>query len=220
MNLEHYESRIGFRYRGSCWVGDTDYMYVTIPKNASSYTEDIWQLMVNNPKPDNFLDNPTIRDKKPIIILRDPLDRWMTGIVQNFFMQCPPDCGIRFEDETILKYIFQKLTFDEHSELQWRFLEGLDINNSVFIKFNSQFPDKLKDCVKNILGIKYSFWNKSVDQIRYNQSATNPIKQNNLKVLKDYYKHNAPAKDRLDKYLKPDYEFISNLTFYSDKSGI
>lgn len=223
------ESRIGFKYRGSCLTGDVDYIYVTIPKNASSYTEDIWKLMINNAKPDNFLENPDLRNKKAIVVIRDPLERWMSGIVHNFYTRTTLDSGISLEDKTILKYIFVKLTLDEHSELQCNFLENLEINQCVFLRLGVNYSFWLKKVMVDLLGVNYSFWNKSLSNhgvltmnttgINYNHSDKNYIKQKNLKTLYEYYRTNPTAQEQLSKYLKRDYDFIAKLKFYDKKQS-
>ena len=74
---ELWESR--GHIQGQCMShADSQYMYINIPKNASSWTkpnllDHSWEFY--NYRTDNL-------DKQALVVLRDPVDRWISGIAE------------------------------------------------------------------------------------------------------------------------------------------
>lgn len=222
MKIVAPKSRIARWDLGKCTSdNDTDYIYVPLPKCASRYTVQILNYMCGWTETDNFKLNQNLKEKKKLVVLRDPLSRWFSGIVHHFHLQ-------QLEmKENNMHYIVHQLALDPHSELQVNYLEGLDTDECVFMFLDDNYKDTLKHFIINDLNKNYSFWNKKGTEniysgsfreenqlLWFNRTQDRPGKQNNLKKLKkffqDYPKYNAIVED----YLKPDYDFIKTVTFY------
>ena len=68
----------GFGYGSGHLSHSKNQFYVNIPKNASSYIS-VW--LINN-KWQSKIYNNSDRAREAIIVLRDPVDRWVSGISQ------------------------------------------------------------------------------------------------------------------------------------------
>lgn len=125
---------------GQCVTNnDHDWLHVNIPKNASVSAND---LLINNLgwQHSNFHTDESLTGRRAIIFLRDPIDRWVSGICEYFYRNyeqfgCTTLDGI-FEKLTpaMLDLIFSRVAFDEHTEKQVYFLEGLDLARAVFFR--------------------------------------------------------------------------------------
>lgn len=134
----------GFRPGGI--VAKDDFCYVLIPKNSSTFIGNL--LLANNWKSDSFL-NIKIEDKKFIVLLRDPLDRWATGITQYL---CSHIMTTELSAINIIgqwnklveELIFDKLIFDDHTEKQVYFIQGIPLEQCVFFDSTNNPDVKLK----------------------------------------------------------------------------
>jgi|688.fasta_scaffold05766_4 hypothetical protein len=214
-------SKIGFENRGHCVVSDDErFVYIPIAKNASSFTEYI--LMHNfNWHYDNFLTNKELKKKEMLVLIRDPLERWMSGVVEHFYRKNnPSDTPVRLNNDALLCYVFNQCALDEHSELQVNFLNGLNSDNCTFIRVNDNYTDSFKSFVQHRLGKKLTLWNTDLES-RYNRNTDSPVKLVLLTYLKKYYNRDKQAKKNVSNYLQPDYDFMTGIDFYDKiKSGI
>ena len=80
--LEYYQSK-GHVFGECMSLPDNDLMYVNIPKNASSWTKPNlldWKWENYNYHTDNLY------HKTAIIVLRDPVERWLSGIAEYLYL--------------------------------------------------------------------------------------------------------------------------------------
>ena len=116
---------------GECWANsDKSLTYINIPKNASSYMKAC--LMGSKYKWTYY--NHFIAQQQNLIILRDPVDRWCSGMAQSLF-----NSKMEMSDDDIFKHI----TFDDHTELQTYFLQDIDLTNTVFFLVDDQLTENL-----------------------------------------------------------------------------
>jgi len=133
---------------------NTNYIYINIPKNASSWMKNNFGGWFYNFRTKQF--NQTVlpdadpeiesilQNLKPpvyIIILRDPIDRWLSGSAQVFF-ECPPN-----DPEFFMNYsdnlIFNTIVFDEHTAPQTMFLKNVDLSQAVWFDCTDNLTDQL-----------------------------------------------------------------------------
>ena len=222
MKIVAPKSRLARWELGRCTSeNDTDYIYVPLPKCASRYTMQILNYMCGWTETGNFLLNKELSEKKKIVVVRDPLERWLSGIVHHFHLR-----DIDMVDENV-PYIFNQLVLDPHTELQVKYLEGLDTDQCVFFLLDDTYKDKLKHFIVNVLNKNYTFWNKRGEDNPYwgavtteknkllwhNTTDGKPHKKHNLTRLKNHI-DNPEYMQRVQKYLAPDYAFIQSLEFY------
>jgi hypothetical protein len=112
---------------GECWSHpNTDLMYVHIPKNASSWTKPNlkdfgWEFY-------NYHDDD-MHDKTAMVVLRDPVERWISGIAEYLALYHP---NFILHDLEAMDLIFDRICFDDHTERQVNFVHGLDRDQCVF----------------------------------------------------------------------------------------
>ena len=64
------------------------------------------------------------------MVLRDPVDRWISGIAECLTLYHPM---FDLQDMETVELIFDRVTFDDHTERQVKFLQGLDTDDCIFM---------------------------------------------------------------------------------------
>ncbi len=203
--LDQWTNR-GHTY-GTCMSSpSTDLMYVNIPKNASSWTKPNlqdwgWEFY-------NYYDDQGFENKIPIIVLRDPIERWLSGIAEYFALY-HPDFKI-FNEETI-ELIFARVCFDDHTEQQIKFVHGLDIGKSIFLKCDTDYRKNFSDLL-NSYNMPNRYFNYAYQHVssnndlrkKFKEIFTNEIQKSKyLKSIKDYY--------------SIDYQLMDSVKFYESR---
>ena len=117
---QHWEPR-GHTF-GTCMTKpDCNFMYVNIPKNASSWTKpNLLDLKFE------FYNYHTDKlDKHAMVVLRDPMERWLSGICEYFTLYHRNIDTTQF-NKAFYELLMDQVTFDDHTEKQVYFIEGLD----------------------------------------------------------------------------------------------
>lgn len=195
---------------GSMVVTDK-FFYVPIPKNSSSYMTALlrandWQLY-------NFLyDN--ITDKKCIILLRDPVDRWISGISQ-YLCSYVLDNDFNSRDlindwsrlvETIL---FDRVIFDDHTEQQCYFFNSIPIDQCVFFDSTNQPEVNIKKYM-NTLG-----YDLDINiELPKNESTNNRDHNRLRKFFTKWLQENPALMQRIKDVYRNDYNLIETVNFY------
>ncbi len=109
----------------------TDYAYIMIAKNASKWMEDVLE---SSSSQINFTNVSSLNSKKYIVILRDPIDRWCSGITQYLHGE---EVLRDLKDRNVLDLLFSQVHFDWHTVPQVKFLEGINTDDCVFFKMDS-----------------------------------------------------------------------------------
>lgn len=191
---------------GECMASvDSNLMYVNIPKNASSWT-----------KP-NLIDCgwtfqnyhiDCLYHKQAIVVLRDPLDRWVSGIAE-YFSKYHPNNNLNEINNRLLDVIFDRVAFDDHTEKQILFIEGLDKDNCIFLNCNETYRKSFSDLLlsKGFPNryFKYNYQNVSSDHQR------STIKNFFLHVIKN----NSDYKKQIEWYFEDDYTLMNSVKFYA-----
>lgn len=181
---------------GECWVDEVnDISYIHIPKNASSFVKGV--LMGSG----GFWHHSEtlVNSKENLIILRDPIDRWCSGITQYLYNS---------KQDLSIDEVFDKITFDDHTELQTYFLQGVDLDHSTFMLANDRLKSNLNDWIYN------RAYRTNVDiAIQYNASN-----EDDRRTTKEYYvkllEQNPNLVLKLQQYFEADYELIGSVKFY------
>jgi hypothetical protein len=179
---------------GECWVDSSARTtYIHIPKNASSYIKGC-VLSTNKWQHSDTL----VQNEKYLVALRDPVDRWTSGMAQYQINSNQFDLS----DEEI----FNTITFDDHTEQQLYFLEGVNLLSCDFILVNDQLTTTLNKWFTE----KYSI---TVDHLpKYNSSEG--VKLEIKQRLTDTLKQNPNLMSKLKEHFRIDYELINRVKFY------
>jgi hypothetical protein len=196
MTLDRW-ARLGHRL-GECWVDEVnDKTYIHIPKNGSSFVKGVligsggfWhhsETLVNS--------------SENLIVLRDPIDRWCSGITQYLY-NTKLDLPI---DE-----IFNKITFDDHTELQTYFLKDVDLDSATFMLADDNLRANLANWIYS------NGYRTNVDiAIEYNSSS-----EDDRITTKDHYakllEQNPEFVLKLQQHFEEDYKLIGKVKFYGN----
>jgi len=183
---------------GECWVDEVhNKTYVHIPKNASSFIKGVligsggfWHHS-----------ETLINSNENLIMLRDPIDRWLSGITQ-YLHNSKQDLSA---DE-----IFDKITFDDHTDLQTYFLQGVDLGHATFMFVDENLRANLANWIYD------RGYRTNVDiAIEYNASS-----EDDRATTKNYYtkllNQNPEFVLKLQQHFEEDYKLIGKVKFYGN----
>jgi hypothetical protein len=187
--------------------------YINIPKNASSFMresfkESGWKHMHCGMSME--IDNV-------IVILRDPIDRWLSGIAQHITTNIlGENFGsthfLELSNELVEKIIFDQVVFDDHTEQQSWFLEPFDLSKVVFFEFNENLSANLDNYFASkglILDLK--------NQPFINASKDSFDNANLIDYFRDKVYSNRQYYNRLKEYYIRDYDLITSIQFYGTR---
>ena len=240
-----------FKQNETSWIRydsitNTNYIYVNIPKNASSWMKNNFGGWFYNFRTNKFYQNVPLSDSeiesilknsKPpvyVIILRDPIDRWLSGAAQVFF-ECPPD-----DPEFFMNYsdnlIFNTVVFDEHTAPQTLFLKDIDLSRVVWFDCTDNLSDQLVEWSQNKFNINpkpASDYDENVYKIsklnKLQHLDNTPLRLNwtdnssNWTMMQciDALKHRLFSKPehvkKLKEFYKDDYTLRESVKFYGTR---
>jgi hypothetical protein len=146
--------------------------------------------------------------------LRDPVDRWFSGVTEYFF-RFHQDV-MQKENQEVIKFICDRKFFDEHTELQINFLEGLDTDQITFFYMDKDLIANLEHFISN----KFSLLNHKrqyIKKLRNNYMYYSPEKLRFASLLKQYAQEDLNFIESLKSFYKHDIELISRIRFYNRK---
>ena len=182
---------------GECYFDPIqDLTYIHIPKNASSFAKRITV---------NFEYSRSFRTANNyLILLRDPIDRWLSSMAQ--IIQSDPITD--WTDE----YIFEHITFNDHTEKQTYFLEYLnlekDLNKCIFFKVDGNLSDRFIRWA-NVLYPSITLY-----ESKLNTSQDVKGRMEIVKNLQTTIDNNPDLMLKLKKHFADDYELINRVKFY------
>lgn len=182
---------------------DVDFVYIPITRCGSTWLRRVFahnnfyvQTCIENLSPlDTF---PNLKDKIKLIIMRDPLERLISG------MYAPED----FDLDTIYdrSKIFNNFAQDVHTCPQICFLNGVPLDNTVFIKYGHENRWDLQ--VKKFL-------NEHVPNFEVGPSDWDPtVIGTSPKHLLDVARNNKEIYNNLMEYLEEDQKFFEQVRWH------
>jgi len=200
-DFHEYWLHKGYIY-GQCYLEPNARLaYINIPKNASSWTKQQlpnWQFV-------NYFKQSTT-DWKYIVALRDPIERWISGIVQYFFeYNIDPD----FNNTAFCNLIFDRIAFDDHTERQILFIQDIPIEKTTFIKCDKNYSTNFIDLLRsNGIDIKNEI-------VQINTTTQNAKKIELKELILARLKLNTSYEENLRKYYERDYELFNWVQFFN-----
>ena len=193
---------------GGMFVKD-NLVYIPIPKNSSSYIGQL--LLKNNWNIGNFL-TTDLTNKQLIILLRDPVDRWISGMAEYLCSSLlkngrTSDDIIKNWNNIIQDLIFDRVIFDDHTEKQVYFIQSIPIENCVF--FNS--AKQPEQAVKQYLTTHDIDLNIDI-VIDRNQAQGNKYKESLVDFLRDQLAQNPNLTNKLINTYREDYTLWNVIT--------
>jgi len=185
---------------------DTDLMYVYIPKNASSWTKPNlkdWQWEMYNYHTDNLY------LKQAIIVLRDPIDRWLSGIAEYMFLYHNNVDTAHFS-KSFFDIIFDRIAFDDHTEKQILFIEGLNFDRCIFFKCDQNYRYFFS------LYLTAQGMNNRYSNYEYQHTTElSPERKKFKQIFAEEIKNNSKYINHLKQYFNDDYKLINSVKFYA-----
>lgn len=206
------------------------YKFIPIQKNASFWAGDILQDLGWNIG-NIFEKDHNLTQEYNIVILRDPITRWCSGITSylrkhhwmfasNIFKlselrELTDEEFTDFIDESpIIQLLFQKVSFDLSTERQIYFLHNLDPKKTVYFYLDENFSKNFAKFFKEELKIENDFDCYPPENVTFEETQDTPASilcRNFHKVIdKDPFYLNA-----LKKYYEKDFNFIDSVKFYT-----
>lgn len=215
-----YWERRGY-VNGTCMFHDpTRTCYLNIPKNASTFLKD--NLIEHNWV---MLHNSVRRVRREttstIIVLRDPIERWFTGIAQHittnlFGENFGSSHFLLRTNDLVERLIVDQVVFDDHTEQQTWFIEEFSqfLINPVYFYCDESLNKNL-DHYFLTKGLNYNLNEKEY----VNVSANNFDNKNLIDYFKDVVYNNKMYQIHLAEYYQRDYDLISSVQFYREGEG-
>ena len=190
---------------GQCMTkSDTDLAYVNIPKNASSWTKPNlldWGWEYYNYHEDQI-------DKTFIVVLRDPVERWISGIAEYLTLYHP---NFKLHEFEALDLIFERVSFDDHTDRQVNFIHGLDTDSCIFLWCDQRYRHNFSALLEE---------HRMMNQ--YYKYDYQHISENNehRKKFKGIFTReilNPRYMQLVQQYFEPDYQLINSVNFYGSR---
>jgi hypothetical protein len=177
---------------GECWNDqDKSITFIHIPKNASSFVKG---CLLSSGR--FTYSNNLITTDKYLVTLRDPIDRWVSGIAQ--FMNTESNQQLTLHD------LVNTVTFDDHTELQTYFLQNIDIDRCTFLKVDQNLRTNIK------LWLNENGYIADIDNVP-NINEGNLVMKNRFAAMVD---GNSQIKLKLAAHYEQDYNLINRVKFY------
>jgi len=181
---------------------DTDLMYVYIPKNASSWTKpnlQDWGWEFYNYHNDGL-------NKHALVVLRDPVERWLSGIAECLTLYHP---GFELNDTETVELIFDRICFDDHTEKQVKFLQGLDTDNCTFMWCDEFYRNNFSQFINEYLG-ENKYYNYEYQHVTKNS----PIRERFKNIFTQLIDTVPEYLSQIENYYDDDYKLIEQVKFY------
>lgn len=191
---------------GACMTTlDSDLMYVQIPKNASSWTK---PNLLDFGWADFNYHYDHLYKKHALVVLRDPVERWLSGVCEYFALY-QSDINTNNFNKTFYDFLIDQTVLDDHTEQQHYFIDGLSYSNITFFLCNKDYRVHFSNFFRQ-RGLdnkyyKYDFQHTTVNN--YTRSKFKKIfeplllESKYLNKIKDFY--------------KKDYELMNSVQFYA-----
>ena len=145
-----------------------------------------------------------------MIVLRDPVERWASGIAEYLYLYHRDWTNSAFTSE-LLDLIFDKIAFDDHTESQVYFIEGLDLSRCVFFKFDDNYRQNFSNfLVEN--GMPNRYYNFEKQHVSDNE----PIRRN-FKEIFNRELQNSKYRNQVEDYFRQDLKLIEQTKFYGTR---
>lgn len=199
---------------------DSKYFYLNLPKNSSSSIKVMLESIGWT------YSNISMHSKAQVlVVLRDPMKRWVSGITEYLMMYqqniidniVDPnnyDFLPLLGEKLGLSLLFDRITFDDHSERQVLFLRDIPFQQCMWFYSDNNFSKNFSDFL-NSIGYTNTF-----DQSRKENSADHEefVKKRKLQEFISYLIENDEyRKYNLQQWFWCDYKLIEKVNFYGTR---
>ncbi len=191
-----FEATLGARgltYGGGRINPEHELFYLNIPKNASGFLDRLFSDSGWTVANLNTMDTNKI---SCVIVLRDPVDRWISGVTQYLVTVMGHSVGQRFVDEynhVVEQLLFDQVIFDDHTMPQYYFFDQVQykFSNQYFL-FDSTVTQRLRA----------RFALSPATEFEANDSASDA----NKKIMIDFIRNRINNNKNLYQHIKSKYQ--------------
>lgn len=223
---QHKWTHRGHTFNEGMLSEDGNYFYLNISKNNSSFMKHTltglgWQYV--------SLDDVSTDSHAPqvLVVLRDPVQRWISGIVEYLFLYhvdvidrsglFSSELGFKrmWGQPLALDLLCKNVTFDDHTEKQCVFLQGVDLNRVTWFHAQHEFNHTLENFL-NQAGYQLDLSeaaavNQDVDQ----ETFSFHNKRRHMKAMFTEYLQACPAiTEQIRRHYACDYHLMESVTYY------
>lgn len=209
----------GYSYGEGLISPDRKFFIFKIPKNASTFiVKNLTALGWEHASYGEFACENTIA------ILRDPVERWISGIVEYLFLYHENVLGnladpFNYEylpllgEKLGLSLLFERIVFDDHTDRQCSFLKNVNIDSTIWFKFDNNLNKNLSTFLtangltNDLLNAEKVNSSDSTDRV--------PSLKRKLKELIEYAMlHDNFKKYNVEQWMWCDIELYNRVKFY------
>lgn len=192
---------------------DYDYSFIPILKNASVWAEHFFTS--NGYKVKNITaEKLSTLNKKHIVFLRDPKERWMSGVAQWYTNKYHPkklnfsQDGIYNLDKITLELLSDVVELDGHTTPQVYWLYYINPKDCIFFNISdSMFVTYFENFLKTKLKINYQMYYTKKNSTQGDSLKYHIVDQLKTNLTKSQW-------NKIMKYYQEDYKFIEQCKFY------
>jgi len=205
---QHWEPK-GHTF-GTCMSKpDSDLMYVNIPKCASSWTKpnlkDLgWEFY--NYHWDHLY------HKHAMVVLRDPVERWLSGVCEYFTLYHRDIDTTQF-NQAFFDLLMDQVTFDDHTEKQIYFIEGLDPTRTTFFYCNLDYRLYFQQFLRN-QGIPNKYASYNYQHTTENREDGDTRRATFKKIFSTLL-DNPKYLNKIKQHYTKDYDLIESVNFFA-----
>jgi len=199
--------RDGHTY-GMCKVNhDQRLFYVLIPKNASTSIRN--QISKYKFEDGNYHDLNLVKQRyTPIIFIREPLDRWSSGMAEFITRRLGGKWKQFLNSPEFVKLMFARVAFDEHTESQAMYVQGIGIDKAVVLRVDDDLNKNLSNFLRS-KGIE-----NTIDEENKKYTSVGgklDCKERLLEMLEE----NEDYKKKIQGFYSVDYDLINRVKYYN-----
>lgn len=198
--LSRYWAHKGHAF-GKCHSSPgSKWFWINIPKNASSFTQTLLahELLWF----EHDFHQMDLTNKVAWVVLRDPVDRWLSGMAE-YITRYHRDFDFDQLNQQSLDLIFDRVAFDDHTESQVYFFDGVDRNK---IKWFWCGPGYEQTLIR---------WLQSIDLLPEQYTVPEQVRQFTYATCDDAVKQEIKSKFSL--ILEQSPKYLTSVKSYFDQ---
>jgi hypothetical protein len=185
-------------------VNGTQYQYLPILKNAHSWAKTLLETNLQFTKTDR---NKILPIGKFIVILRDPVERWIAGAAQCLSVYDADSCKDLVSNDNFIKLLCDIGRIDGHTNRQLDVFFDFNIKQCIFFKCDSTLEPTMHHFIKTISNRDTVIPCNQYHSLEEGNDSKKIVYQALTERLQDkeYF-------DRVNKYVSPDIKLFEYIT--------